>query len=112
MVGKANAHAILNGVNRFERIEPQKEGLYMADEIRRMFCRLLFPRSIFSGILSERVPVHKTVSAYKMLLGTGKAPKELPHNDCRRLAMNQFLSRKKVMRHMNILTPQRILASW
>ena len=30
MVGKANAHAILNGANRFERIEPQKEGSYMA----------------------------------------------------------------------------------
>ena len=88
MVGKANAHAILNGANRFERIEPQKEGSYMAGRNKK-----------------------KTVSAYKMLLGTGKAPKELPHNDCRRLAMNQFLSRKKVMRHMNILTPQKILAS-
>lgn len=28
--------------------------------------------------------LEKTVSAYKMLLGTGKAPKELPHNDCRK----------------------------
>ena len=28
--------------------------------------------------------LEQTVSAYKMLLGTGKALKELPHNDCRK----------------------------